>query len=369
MEMGNGTILFVDDEEMVLKSLRRITRNCGLDCLFVDNGEKALRLLRNNHEISVVVADQRMPGIKGIDLLRKVKERNPEITRILLTGYADQQTAIDAINQSEVYRYLTKPWKPAELMSVIDEADKLTRARKQYQNFVDNAADLEPSLKQFSNVNIRDSQTYRIFFRQTVNTLLQAIDAKDHYTRGHSERVALFSKNLAIELGFSGNHANLISLGALLHDIGKLGVEDNILRKPTKLNTLEWEKIKLHPETGVNILEPLELPKEVVNCVLQHHERFDGSGYPFGLSGKSISLEAQVVMLADMFDSMSTNRIYRIGKPLEQIIATIEKSSDKLFDRGIVTVFMKMVKSGKIYNRDVEWEFEDHIFLYDLQSQ
>lgn len=193
-------------------------------------------------------------------------------------------------------------------------------------------------------VNISNSQLYRDlenFVINMVKSLVNAIEAKDLYTRGHSERVHLYSKLMADYLGLDEEKKNVLNWAAILHDIGKIGIAENILNKPNPLSEAEYEIVKDHPSKGFNILQPLEPLGESLAGILHHHERYDGQGYPKGLKGKEIPLLARIIAVADTFDAISSNRAYRFARPSEEALGIIEKAAGRQLDPELVDVFVK----------------------------
>lgn len=179
-------------------------------------------------------------------------------------------------------------------------------------------------------------------YKDTVATLSNAVDARDPYTAGHSERVAAISLKIGKELGLSEDILERLEISALFHDIGKLGVPDNILLKPGKLDELEFQKIKEHPSIGVNILKNIDFLKDALPTILHHHERYSGNGYPDGISGKDIPLEARIICIADTFDAMTSDRPYRKGLSHEEAIAEIVRFKGIQFDPDIVDNFLSI---------------------------
>jgi putative nucleotidyltransferase with HDIG domain len=185
-------------------------------------------------------------------------------------------------------------------------------------------------------------------YLQFVETMAQALDARDPYTAGHSLRVATYSHALAVEMGLTGEAADTIRIAAQLHDIGKIGIPDTVLLKPGRLSSEEYGLIKLHPQIGRKILEKVGRFEQLLHVVELHHENYDGSGYPYGLKGDGVPLDARIVHVADAFDAMTTNRSYRSALPLKAAIYEIEKNAGKQFDPVAAKAFLRMLDEGRI---------------------
>jgi HD-GYP domain-containing protein (c-di-GMP phosphodiesterase class II) len=191
--------------------------------------------------------------------------------------------------------------------------------------------------------NARLYEDMRGLFISTVTSLANAIDAKSPWTKGHSERVMGISAGIAMEMGLDEAVTERVRLGGLLHDIGKIGIIETLLEKPTRLSEDEFPPMRLHPEKGVAILAPIDQLQKVLPGILYHHERYDGMGYPKGLKGESIPLEARIITVADAFDAMVSERPYKKGSTLDQALAELRKKSGSQFDPGIVEHFCRYI--------------------------
>ena len=290
------TVLFVDDEVNILKALQRLLRSEHMNVLCASRAQEALELL-DKQPCQVVVTDQRMPEMSGVDLLSQVRERFPDIVRMMLTGYTEMNVAVDAINRGEIYRLITKPWNDDELRATIrqafdhsdlkNEIKRLNQVTRE-QNFKlqDMNRNLEGKVRDRTKQLAEKHQELRTAYIQTIRALAEAVDAKDAYTRGHSERVGVYASKIAREMGFPKEFIERVYIAGLLHDVGKIGVRDAVITKPDRLTPEEYEEIKQHPEIGAKILEPVDFLADVAPCVRHHHEWYDGSdrGYPDRLS-------------------------------------------------------------------------------------
>ncbi len=308
------TVLFVDDEENILNALKRLFQKTDIQVLIARSGEEALEMLRC-FEVAVLVSDQLMPGMKGDELLVKARSLSPDTVRIMMTGHADLPTALQAINSGEVFRFLLKPWENRVLTGIIEEG--LAR-----------------------HTLFRSLRTAE---ESTLLALAQTIELKDHYTRGHCERVAGFALLLADALGFSEDQRRNIKFGSWLHDCGKIGVPESILNFRGPLTPIETETMRNHPRWGAEVATQAHLPGEVINIILYHHERFDGSGYPHGISGEEIPLEARIVAVADVYDAICTDRPYAEGKGETEAGRLMQELRGQSLDPRMTDLFLKLI--------------------------
>lgn len=318
--MSDNTVLLVDDEINILKSLERLLIEDDLDVLKARNGDEAIELLRKE-EVAVLISDNQMPGMKGTELLSKVKQIAPDVVKILLTGYADVETVMSAVNEGEVFRVLVKPWNDNVLKNAVEEGIK------RYQ--------IIRSLKKAD--------------ESTMFSLAETIELKDTYTKGHCDRVAEYARIIADALGLDEAMKKDIKFGSWLHDCGKIGVPESILNSSVPLNDKELELVKNHPTWGSYIAKQAQLSETVTNIIVCHHERFDGKGYPKGISGSDIPIEARIVAVAECYDAITSDRPYRKAYPKEKGLEIILSMKDEHFDPEIVDAFISKIK-------DADWQ-------------
>ena len=277
-------VLMVDDEEQIVKSFqRRLRQELELD--IATSGKEGLAALREKGPYAVVVSDFRMPEMDGIEFLKRVREEAPDTVRIMLTGYADLPMTIQAVNQGQVFRFMTKPCPPRNLLQAIQHGIKYYKFIQAEREFID--------LKRM-----------RKSLEQIVFALVTLVESRDPYTSGHQQRVAQLSTAIAKEMGLDRAQVEIIKMAAIVHDIGKIYVPIDFLNKPGALREEEFNIIKLHPQVGCDILAPIDFEKPVGQMVLQHHERMNGSGYPQGLKGPEIMQEARIIAVADVVEAM-----------------------------------------------------------------
>jgi putative nucleotidyltransferase with HDIG domain len=307
----NDAVLLVDDEANILNALARLFLDRDVRVLRAENGEEALGIVRKE-PVAVVVSDNLMPGMRGVELLSRVRDVSPDTVRVLLTGYADLSTAIEAINRGEVFRFHVKPWVDEEIVHTVEEGVR------RYQ--------VVRSLRQGDEATLR--------------SIAQTIELKDPYTRGHCDRVAAFALKIAEGLGLQEGTLRAIRHGSWLHDCGKIGVPEAILNFPGKLSAADFEVVKKHPGWGAEVGRQANLPAEVINIILYHHERFDGRGYPTGAKGTEIPLEARIVAVADVFDAMSTDRPYAKGYDRAEAMRVMGVLRGAALDPQLVDIFL-----------------------------
>jgi response regulator RpfG family c-di-GMP phosphodiesterase len=349
-------ILFVDDEVNIRRSLVRLFRTEPVRIEQAGSAEQALEILERE-PIQVVVSDHRMPGMTGVKLLSRVRERWPDIIRMMLTGFTEIDVAIEAINKGEIYRLVTKPWNDDELRATVRTAIDTWQMRceierlnaltqEQNAELQEMNRTLEAKVEERTKEVHQKHQELRLAYVSTVKTLSEAIEAKDPYTRGHSERVGVYSSRLARELHCASGFIERIYLAGLLHDVGKIGIPDSIITKPGRLTAEEYEEIKRHPEIGARIIEPVSFLADIAPCVRHHHEWYDGSnrGYPDRLSGEGIPFPSRIILVADTVEAMTSDRPYRAGVPMGRVIEEIRQFSGTQFDPVVADAFLRIIE-------------------------
>jgi putative nucleotidyltransferase with HDIG domain len=348
------TMLVVDDETHVLSALRRLLRHQPYRLLTTAEPTEALEIIRRE-PVELVMCDHRMPGMTGIELMQRVKVIRPEAVRIIFTGYLDLGAAVDAINKGEVYRFVTKPWNDDELRLIIRQAvehhrllsqnrELLTQVSEQNRGLRQLARELERRVADRTREIERKRDELRSSYFSTIQALAAAVEAKDPYTRGHSESVARYASLIGQTLNLTSHDLEGIRVAGILHDIGKLVLDSTILAKTDDLAPDEWALIREHPRVGAKILKPAILPWAVVPLVYHHHERYDGSGYPEGIKGELIPLGARILAVADSFDAMNSDRSYRARLSPPEILSEMEAAAGRLFDPELVAIFLLLVK-------------------------
>ena len=338
----NHTILLVDDEENNLQLLKRTLRG-KYEILTAKNGKEALDIIdTRGDDISLVVTDQRMPEMVGTEFLKQITKTNPNIVKILLTGQSDTEIMVESINDCQIYQYMLKPFDPVDL-------EETVRNGINKYDLTTNNSTMMKDLKEL--------------FYKTIKSIASALDAKDPYTHGHSLRVTLYSLILAKELGLDDNTLEEIETAGLLHDIGKVGIPQNILCKPGKLTDEEFEIMKSHPEQGEKIVKNIKKLSIISNWLKTHHERWDGKGYPTGLKGEEIPVSARIIALADTYDAMTSTRSYRVALSHDVAIAEIQKCAGSQFDPNFAEIFIKIQNTILAAKENPEEFYEKYSYL------
>ena len=334
--MENPKILVVDDELGPREALRMILRD-DYRVFTADCGRQALSYL-DGSEFDLVILDIRMPDINGIDLLAEVKRKAPETEVVMITAYASVDTATNALRKGAL-DYLTKPFDSS---SVKEAVEKGLSRRTTTTAIRDRLSDLQVVNESLKEEIERAYNNIQEHYLETVRSLIAAIDAKDSYTKGHQERVALFTMILGKEMGLSAGELKQLQQAAILHDIGKIGVPEHILRKPSALTPQELNIIQQHPVIGAEIISPVGFLKDVVPIILYHHEKYDGTGYPEGIRREKIPRCARIIAVADAIDAMLSERPYVSARPAEQVREHLKLFSGTQFDPEIAAVALRI---------------------------
>jgi len=323
-------VLFVDDELSVLEGLRRTVKKEFAADLAV-GAEEALEQLRKNAPYPVVVSDMCMPGVDGAEFLATVRIISPDSIRVMLTGRSDIKMAMRAVNEGRIFRFLSKPVNSDQLLAA------LRACVAQYQAARGDQEKLKTTVEALEQLDLG-----------TLTALARAIDAKSTWTAGHSERVTNLALRIGHAIGLPAGDLRIMHRGGLLHDIGKIGTPPAILDKPGKLEPEEMQIMREHVKIGVRILEPIPCLREALPIVAQHHEWFDGSGYPAGLAGENISLHARIFAVADCYDAIVSDRPYRRGLSTEQALEILKQNSGTHFDPILVEVLTRLIVTDQL---------------------
>jgi response regulator RpfG family c-di-GMP phosphodiesterase len=332
------SILLVDDDDVALRLFERAFSRPDFEITATKDAAAALPPAEHG-QFQIVIADYRMPGMDGVTFLERVRIRSPETLRMLVTGQGDFDVAVDAINRGGICRLIYKPWNIDEMSVVLQDAANQYRARRHLEK-------ISSSFKQQNTeLVIRALSLDREIHERTssfLSGLVTALDLRDTETRWHSRRVSLYARRIAIAMGIKGDESRAIERGALLHDLGKLGIRDNILLKAGRLTADEWAEMRRHPEMGYKLLEGSDFLARERVIILHHQERYDGRGYPQGLSGKEIDVGARIFAVADTFDAMTSDRPYRQALPIKYAREEIIRCSGSQFDPHVVDAFLSI---------------------------
>ena len=325
-------LMIVDDEQANLRLLERLFRR-DYQVITADSGEDALRLLAQ-HDVALLITDQRMPGMTGIELIKHAAHLRPQLVRIILTGYTDVSALVEAINCGHVYKYVTKPWNNDELCLTVARALEFYETNHARHELLHQNQRLSARLKEMT--------------RSFVRTIADALEAKDEYMHGHARRVRGYAVALGWRLALDAPQLEQLELAAFLHDIGKIGTPDSLLLKPAPLTDEERAVMQLHPERGARMLAGVPDMQDVIAAVRHHHENYDGTGYPEGLTGVQIPQAARIIHVADAYDAMTNPRPFREALSHEEALRRLEEHAGTQFDPEIVRALMEFGAIARI---------------------
>ena len=334
---ASGRILVVDDEESVRRTITGMLERDGYEVSDVGSADEALAAVRERPEhYDVVLTDLVMPGKDGLDLLRELGAAS-SVLKIVVTGRASLENAVQSLREG-AHEFIRKPVGYRELSAMMSRAvdrRRLQAENARYQAHLEEMVQVRSRELAVSLGKVKESYDF------TLEALVNMLDAREHRTGKHSARTREMTLRLARDLGFGGRQLDVIGQGALLHDIGKIGIPDRILLKPARLLPDEWEIMKTHPEIGRRVLQTSTHLQEAAEIVYSHHERYDGSGYPRGLSGTEICVGARIFAVADSFDSMCSYASYRTPRTVDEAVDEVRACAGVQFDPEVVTVFLQ----------------------------
>ncbi len=329
-------LLIVDDEAEVRGVLHDLL-SFSYECGEASSAEDALSQLRAS-DYQLVISDITMSGMSGLEMIPHVKVISPDTVIVMISGMQTIESAINALRLG-AFDYLMKPFDLRQAEAAVERAlehHDLIVAKRRYENHLQElvsqrTAELDDALGSLENA-----------YRSTLKALTAALETRDAETHGHSERVVTFSLRLGREYGLSSAEMKALEFGSLLHDIGKIGVPDAILRKPAKLTDEEWIRMREHPLHGQQILRGIKFLEGAARVVAQHHEKWDGSGYPLGLKGEEIDICARIFSVADAFDAITSDRVYRQGRSYEAAAKELDEWASRQFDPKVVEAFHRV---------------------------
>ncbi|EJL92389.1 response regulator containing a CheY-like receiver domain and an HD-GYP domain [Herbaspirillum sp. CF444] len=362
--LPSSVILLVDDEASILSSLKRVLRPKGYTLLTAESGAEGLRLLEQN-TVDLIISDMRMPEMTGAQFLGKAKERYPEVTRILLTGYSEITSTVSAINDGGIYHYLQKPWDEQDLLLTIQraleqqhlkkEAARLNEVvRKQNEELLTFNARLEKQV-QARTEEIRQTVMFlensqaeiKLNFLTMLKVFSNMIELRSGMLGGQSDRVSGLCRRLGKKFKIPEFAIQDLAIAGLLHAIGKIGLPDELIRKPQeKMSGEESRVFMTHPVKGHVVLTPVAAFKEVGDLILHQYERYDGRGLPEGLSGDEIPLGSRILAVARDFEALRSGAIATLPLPLDKSIQIIKSQSGHRYDPAVVDSFIALVNEG-----------------------
>ena len=335
-------IIAVDDETGILDSLNVFLTKSGYSFVGIADPLEAIERVKKEH-FDLMLLDFIMTPIHGNQVVEEIRKFNKDLYILLLTGHKDLAPPLETIRRLDIQGYCEKSDKFDQLLLLIESGIKAIS-----------------QMQEIKEINEKLTATYAELekaYLESIETLRYTVEAKDTYTRGHSDRVSEYSYLIGKYLHLSEEDLKKLKLGGLFHDIGKIGVPDSILLKTAKLTDDEYSEIKNHPAIGAHILSNATMFKDIIPIVKHHHERFDGNGYPGKLAGEDIPYLARITAVADTFDAMTSKRAYRDPLPLDVVKSEFEKNKGTQFDPQIADVFLEILNNHydeieKIQNKE-----------------
>lgn len=327
-------IMIVDDDPIILKTAWGTLTKAGFKAVVMKSGKALLEYLKDHSAPDLILMDINMPEMDGFEVVRKLQKSNAEwrdTPVIFLTANEDEDAETIGLSLGAM-DFIRKPFVPSVLVLRVRHAVELLMLHRNLESMV--------------NEKTKENE---MLFLHVVESLADAIDAKDKYTKGHSGRVAAYSKEIAARYGYSEKRQEKIFMMGLLHDVGKIGVPNDVINKPGRLTDEEFARIKMHPGIGDKILSNIREMPELAAGARGHHERYDGKGYPEGISGEDIPEEVRIIAVADAYDAMTSNRSYRGVLPQEKVREEIEKGKGTQFDPKFADIMLAMIDDDKEY--------------------
>lgn len=342
-ESNGYKIIVVDDEQGIVDSLSIFLKRSGYDFTGLTNPLEAIERVRNEH-FDMMILDFMMDTIHGDEVVEEIRKFNKDLYILLLTGHKDLAPPLETIKRLEIQGYCEKSDKFDQLLLLIESGIKS----------IEQMNTIKTINKQLHDKNEELERAYL----DTIGILRQTVEAKDPYTRGHSDRVSEYSVLIGKKLGLDEKTLHILKIGGLFHDIGKIGIPDSILLKESKLSDEEYSQIKNHPMIGVHMLGDAAIFTDILPIVKHHHERYDGRGYPSQLVGDDIPYVARIAAVADTFDAMTSKRSYRDSLPIDVVRAEIERCSGTQFDPNIAKVFLDIMDNDFDLIREIQEKYK-----------
>ena len=342
-ESNGYKIIVVDDEQGIVDSLSIFLKRSGYDFTGLTNPLEAIERVRNEH-FDMMILDFMMDPIHGDEVVEEIRKFNKDLYILLLTGHKDLAPPLETIKRLEIQGYCEKSGKFDQLLLLIESGIKS----------IEQMNTIKTINKQLHDKNEELERAYL----DTIGILRQTVEAKDPYTRGHSDRVSEYSVLIGKKLGLDEKTLHILKIGGLFHDIGKIGIPDSILLKESKLSDEEYSQIKNHPMIGVHMLGDAAIFTDILPIVKHHHERYDGRGYPSQLVGDDIPYVARIAAVADTFDAMTSKRSYRDSLPIDVVRAEIERCSGTQFDPNIAKVFLDIMDNDFDLIREIQEKYK-----------
>lgn len=341
-EIRKYKIIGVDDEDGIVDSLRVLLESSNYEFVGVTNPVEAIERVRKEH-FDLMLLDFMMTPLHGDEVVEEIRKFNKELYILLLTGHKDLAPPLETIKRLDIQGYCEKSDKFDQLLLLIESGLKSIKQMDEIKKINEELSESKEQLEQS--------------YLDMVETLRKAVEAKDSYTRGHSDRVSEYSVLIGKKLGLSEEQIRILKVGGLFHDIGKIGVPDSILLKPGKLTDDEYSEIKNHPSIGAHILGSATVFRDIIPIVKHHHEKYDGNGYPSQLKGEEIPYLARIAAVADTFDAMTSRRSYRNAIELQEVKAEIKRCEGTQFDPQIAEIFLRILEEDFNKIREIQEKY------------
>lgn len=322
-------IIGVDDEEGILDSLSVLLKDSNYEFVGISDPVKAIERVKQEH-FDLMLLDFMMTPLHGDEVVEEIRKFNKELYILLLTGHKDLAPPLETIKRLDIQGYCEKSDKFDQLQLLIESGLKSVKQMDEIKRINEELAESKEQLEQA--------------YLDMIQTLRYTVEAKDTYTRGHSDRVSEYSVLIGEKLGIPEDQLKTLKIGGLFHDIGKIGIPDSILLKPGKLTDDEYSEIKNHPSIGAHILSSAAIFKDMIPIVKHHHEKYDGNGYPSRLKGEEIPYLARIAAVADTFDAMTSRRSYRDAVDLQKVKDEIKRCEGTQFDPQIAEAFLDILE-------------------------
>ena len=339
-------ILAVDDEQGIIDSLSIFLKRSGYSFTGITDPAEAIERIKNEH-FDLLLLDFIMTPLHGDQVVEEIRKFNKELYILLLTGHKDLAPPLETIKRLDIQGYCEKSDKFDQLLLLIESGIKSVEQMREIKEINKKLADTYKQLEQA--------------YMESIQTLRYTVEAKDTYTRGHSDRVSEYSVLIGEALGLPEEDIKKLKIGGLFHDIGKIGVPDSILQKAGKLSDDEYSEIKNHPSIGAHILSTASIFQDIIPIVKHHHERYDGKGYPSQLAGENIPYLARITAVADTFDAMTSKRSYRDSLPLDYVISEFERCKGTQFDPKIADVFLDILKNHYNKLKEIQEKYKEAV--------
>ena len=336
-------ILAVDDESGIIDSLSIFLKRSGYSFTGVTDPVQAIEMVKAEH-FDILLLDFILFPLHGDQVVEEIRKFDKELYILLLTGHKDLAPPLETIRRLDIQGYCEKSDKFDQLLLLIESGVKSVS-----------------QMREIKKINAELSETYEKLeqaYLDSIQTVRYTVEAKDSYTRGHSDRVSEYSCLIGKKLGLPEEDIKRLHIGGLFHDVGKIGVPDNILQKNGKLTDDEYSEIKNHPTIGAHILSTASIFQDIIPIVKHHHEKYDGNGYPSRLKGEEIPYLARIAAIADSFDAMTSKRVYRDSLPVETVISEFERCKGTQFDPKLTDVFLDILRNDYNSILDIQEKYK-----------